>query len=101
VAELGVDAVATYHRLEGRAAFPAAREPPLPGTFFPSSPPVAGRSPIGALALVDRAGHVATFPWGESTSLEDPGVPMNAAEAIDLLVRTLAGEPLEPLEPGR
>lgn len=97
VAALGVDAVASYHRLDGRHAYPAApREPASPG-LFPGSAPLTPvlRGPMGALALVDRAGHVATFAWGEQTALEDPAVPVNAAEAIDLLVSTLAGEPLE------
>jgi hypothetical protein len=92
VEALGVDAVATYHRLDRRHSGPApTADPGLPGQMFPPpAPPSTG--PIGALALVDRSGHVATFPWGEPSALEDPSVPMNAAEAIDFLVRSLAGE---------
>ena len=93
VAALGVDAVATYHRLEGRRLpQPPSADPVLPGTLFPP-PSAPSTGPLGALALVDRSGHVATFAWGEPTALEDPSVPMNAAEAIDFLVRALAGEP--------
>ena len=94
VADLGVDAVATYHRLEGRRLAPrSSGEPALPGSLFPGPPVAAERGPLGALALVDRAGQVAVFAWGESSALEDPSVPLNAAEAIDLLVRALAGDP--------
>jgi hypothetical protein len=78
---LGVDAVASYHRLDRH------RLPPRPAEPVAPSP-----GPVGALALVDRSGHLATFPWGEASALEDPAVPLNAAEAIDFLVRALAGE---------
>ncbi len=91
VAQLGVDAVVSYHRLDRRRP----PEPPpalLPGSIFPPPPPPAGR-PIGALMLVDRGGHVAAFAWGDAGPLEDPAVPLNAAEAIDFLVRALTGEP--------
>lgn len=92
VAALGVDAVASYHRLEGRRLLPRSDATTLPGTLLPGpSQPVYG--PTGAIALVDRAGHVATFAWGETSALDDPEVPVNAAEAIDLVVRVLAGEP--------
>lgn len=92
VAALGVDAVASYHRLEGRRLL-APEQPTLPGTYLPGPPAVPARGPMGALALVDRAGHVATFAWGASTTLDDPEVPVNPAEAIDLLLRALTGEP--------
>jgi len=92
VAQLGVDAVASYHRLDRRR--PELPPPALPGTLFPP-PPVSVERPVAALAVVDRDGHVATFAWGDSGPLEDPGVPLNAAEAIDMLVRALTGEPPE------
>lgn len=91
VAQLGVDAVVSYHRLDRRRP----PEPPpalLPDSIFPPPPPPAER-PIGALMLVDREGHVAAFAWGDAGPLEDPAVPLNAAEAIDFLVRALTGEP--------
>jgi hypothetical protein len=93
VAALGVDAVASYHRLEGRSSLPRSETTTLPGTVLPGPPVETPRGPRGAIALVDRAGHVATFAWGETTALEDPEVPVNAAEAIDLVVRALSGEP--------
>jgi hypothetical protein len=97
VAGLGVDAVAAYHRLEGRRPLPspAPSQPALPGTVMPPQPTAPTRGPIGALSVVDREGHVASFAWGQPTALDDPDVPVNAAEAVDLVVRTLAGEPEE------
>jgi hypothetical protein len=89
VAQLGVDAVATYHRLD------RTRPPPLQGPSFPGalpSPPPAPARPLGALVLLDHAGSVATFAWGDAGALEDPGMPLNAAEAIEQLVRALTGE---------
>jgi hypothetical protein len=86
VAALGADAVASYHRLDRRrgAALPA----PSPGTRFPAPPPPD--RPAAALVLVHRDGRVAVFAWGDAGALEDPSVPLNAAEAIDLLVEALA-----------
>jgi hypothetical protein len=94
VAALGVDAVATYHRLDGRRPLaPASSEPLLPGSMYQRPTLAPGGGPMGALAVVDRSGHVATFAWGEPTDTgPDPTVPVNAAEAIDLVVRTLAGQ---------
>ena len=92
VAGLGVDAVAVYHRLEARRSLPESAGPPL-GRLLPGPPVELEHGPLGALSVVDREGHVATFAWGETTALDDPSVPMNAAEAVDLVVRTLAGEP--------
>lgn len=94
VAALGVDAVATYHRLEGRRVLPPPDAAALPGTLLPG-PSAPAYGPTGAIALVDRSGHVATFAWGASSALDDPGVPVNAAEAIDLVLRVLAGDPAE------
>jgi hypothetical protein len=42
--------------------------------------------------LLDRAGNVATFAWGDGGALEEPGMPLNAAEAIEQLVAALSGE---------
>jgi hypothetical protein len=94
VAELGVDAVAVYHRLEARRPMRDTTGPPLPGALFPGPAVEPEHGPLGALSVVDRQGHVATFAWGETTALDDPTVPVNAAEAVDLVVRTLAGEAL-------
>lgn len=92
VARLGVDAIATYHRLDRR--LPPLPPPVAPGSIFPPPRPPE-RGPTGALALVDSAGTVATFAWGDGGSFDDPSVPVNAAEAIDHLVRALTGEPLD------
>jgi hypothetical protein len=93
VIDLGVDAVATYHRLEGRRPLGSvASEPMLPGSALPGPQVVPERGPLGAIVVVDRRGHVATFPWGATSALDDPSVPVNAAEAIDLVLRTLAGQ---------
>ena len=89
---LGVDAIVTYHRFEDRplAAFPDA---PLGGGLFPRRPEPGFRRPGGALSLVDREGNATWFAWGAPGSELDPSEPVNAAEAIDMLLRTLAGEP--------
>jgi hypothetical protein len=91
VAGLGADALASYHRLERR------RAPGLPtaaaGAPLSSRAQAVTDRPTGALVLVDRAGRVATFAWGDAGALDDPTVPLNAAEAIELLARALAGEP--------
>jgi hypothetical protein len=97
VAQLGVDAVASYHRIDRRrtpgvSALPA---PALPGSVFPSPPPPAPDRPLGAFVLVDRDGRAATFAWGDAGPIDDPAVPLNAAEAIDLLVSALTGQPRE------
>jgi hypothetical protein len=96
VAELGVDAVASYHHLVGRyLPPPAGAAPAFPGTFStPTQAPVP-RAAQGAFAIVDRAGHVAVFPWGESGGQGDGEGAINAAEAIDRLLRSLTGEPAE------
>jgi hypothetical protein len=94
VTDLGVDAVASYHRLEGRRFLPpSAQQPVFPGAFPGSQQAVPGRGPQGALVIVDRSGHLAVFAWGDTASVADPAAPVNAAEAIDLLVRALSGEP--------
>jgi hypothetical protein len=90
VASLGVDAVATYHRLETRRWARRTAEPAVPGAPLQLASP--GPGPAGALALVDRAGHVATYPWGDAGPFDDPATPVNSAEAIELLVRALTGE---------
>jgi hypothetical protein len=92
VARLGVDAIATYHRIEG------ARAPPLPPPAFPGALPSAPPPPplpTGALVLLDRDGNLATFAWGDAGALEEPGMPLNAAEAIEQLVGALTGEEAE------
>jgi hypothetical protein len=91
--QLRVDAIATYHRLDRR--YVGGLPPPAaaPGTIFPPAAPAGGERPVGALVLVDRLGRVAVFGWGDSGSFDDPTVPLNAAEAIDHLLRALTGEP--------
>lgn len=86
VAALGVDAVASYHRLE------RFRAPPLSAPGMTSAPP-APALPLGALVLLDRSGHLATFAWGDAGALDEPGMPLNAAEAIEQLVRALTAGP--------
>jgi hypothetical protein len=97
VAELGVDAVASYHRLEGRRFLsPSAAAPVFPGTY---STPTQAPTPWyaqGAFVIVDRSGRLAMFPWGESSGHGDSEGAINAAEAIDQVVRSLTGEPAEP-----
>jgi hypothetical protein len=98
VAALGVDAVALHHRADafGLGALPRARAPVLGDPFPPSaSPPSATlslRRPLGALSLVDRRGNAIWFEWGAPESELDPSAPVNAAEAVDALLRVLAGE---------
>jgi hypothetical protein len=89
VAQLGVDAVVSYHRLE-RVRPPPLAPPAFPGALSTAPPPAS--LPLGALVLVDRGGALATFAWGDAGALEEPGVPLNAAEAIEQLVRALTGE---------
>jgi hypothetical protein len=89
VAALGVDAVVTYHRLERMRPPPLPAQPlGLPGMGAPSPPPAL---PVGALLVLDRTGHLATFAWGDAGALDDPGMPLNAAEAIEQVVRALTG----------
>jgi hypothetical protein len=97
VAQLGVDAVASYHRLDRRRApgVSALSAPVQPGSVFPSPPPPIPDRPLAAFVLVDRDGRAATFAWGDAGPIDDPAVPLNAAEAIDLLVSALTGEPRE------
>jgi len=97
VAQLGVDAIASYHRIERRRTPGASTlpSPALPGSVFPSPPPPIADRPLGAFVLVDRDGRAATFAWGDSGPIDDPAVPLNAAEAIDLLVSALTGEARE------
>lgn len=92
VAALGVDAVALYHRFDGRPP-PGALHDPFapPGGIFPPAPPV-DRRPLGALSLVDRAGNAIWFDWGSPGLDVDPDAPVNPAEAIDALVAVLTGD---------
>jgi hypothetical protein len=89
---LGVDAVAIYHRFDDRLLLPPP-DAPLAGGFFPARPDQPGmRRPAGALSLVDRAGNATWFAWGAPGGELDPTQPVNAAEAIDMLLRALGGE---------
>jgi hypothetical protein len=83
--ELQVDAAVLYYRFEPRGLPPP---PPLPGGMPDLPHPTA--APLAALALVDRAGNLAWFEWG---ALEDrpPGAMDTAAEAVDALLRVIAG----------
>lgn len=96
-AALQVDAVALYHRAADTTRFPAEPEPhPFPGPGFPP-PPMVTRRPLGALSLVDAKGNAVIFDWGapEEPLGYDPSAPVNAAEAIDALLRVLAGDPAD------
>jgi hypothetical protein len=93
VAALGVDALVVYHRVEGFLL------PPLPEPRTAWGPPFATPSrvrapgrPAGALSLVDRTGTAAWFAWGASGDELEPSLALNAAEAIDALLRALEGE---------
>jgi hypothetical protein len=95
VRALGVDAVAMYHRFDDRLLLPPP-DAPLGGGLFPMRPDQPGlRRPVGALSLVDRSGNATWFAWGGPGGELDPTEPVNAAEAIDMLLRALAGEPEE------
>lgn len=87
---LGVDAVALYHRFDERP-FSAFPEPPLGASAFPRRREPA--RPVAALTVVDRDGNAVGFEWGAAGAELDPSAPVNAAEAIDLLLRALAGDP--------
>lgn len=93
VRRLGVDAVAMYHRLEDRP-FAAFTEPLLGGGSFPARREAVAR-PSGALSLVNREGRATFFEWGGESAEIDPSAAVNAAEAIDMLLRALTGEPEE------
>lgn len=94
---LGTDAMATYHRFTGLPMLlpPPARDPldPLsgPGTLYPPQADAIPYQPLGALSLVDRDGDLVWFDWG-SPAPADADVPANAAEAVDALLRVLAGQ---------
>jgi hypothetical protein len=89
---LGVDALAMFHRFDDRLLMPPP-DAPLSGGFFPTRPDQPGmRRPAGALSLVDRAGNATWFAWGAPGGELDPTQPVNAAEAIDMLLRALGGE---------
>jgi hypothetical protein len=51
------------------------------------------RRPAGARSLVDRSGSATWFAWGAPGGELDPTQPVNAAEAIDMLLHALGGEP--------
>ncbi len=101
VAALGVDAIALYHRFDERS-FPVLAEPPLlPGTLYgaPRTVPPPPRRPLGALSLVDRRGSVVSFAWGAPDApgaQVDLGAPVNAAEAVDDVMRVLSGDLEQP-----
>jgi hypothetical protein len=42
---------------------------------------------------VDRSGNAIWSEWGAPLSEADPDAPINAAEAIEVLLRALAGTP--------
>lgn len=95
VRALGVDAVAMAHRYDDRL-LPPLPDPQLGGSLFPQRPEMQGlRRPVGALSIVDRSGNATWFAWGAPGGEFDPAQPVNAAEAIDMLLRALRGEPAE------
>jgi len=88
---LGVDAVVLYHRTEDWR-LPALSDPrafPQPGL----PPRAALRRPVGAFTLVDATGAARSLAWGSPGEAidTDPTAPINAAEAIDAVVRVLSG----------
>lgn len=97
---LRADAMATYHDLSLRPMLP----PPMvadpfdplapPGALYRPQPGDVSYRPLGALSLVDRDGDLVWVDWG-TPALADPEAPTNAAEAIDALLRILAGEPAD------
>lgn len=92
VRSLGVDAVAMAHRF-GDRLLPPLPDPGVGGSLFPARPETQGlRRPLGALSLVDRSGNATWFAWGAPGGELDPTQPVNAAEAIDMLLRALRGE---------
>jgi hypothetical protein len=96
VTQLGVDAVATYHRVD-RVRTPSIGEPApmIPGSTLSPPPGASAGRAIAAFVVADRAGHVQTFAWGGGGPIDDPATPVNPAEAIELVARALTGEPPE------
>jgi hypothetical protein len=87
---LGVDAVVLYHRTDDWRLSAA----PDPRAFAsPGLPPAVARRPVAALTAVDANGAAVTYAWGAPGDGlgADPTAPVNAAEAVDLVVRALAG----------
>jgi hypothetical protein len=93
---LGVDAIALYHR-SADLGVPLPSDPrPFPTPGYP--PPTALlRRPLGALSLVDARGNAVTFEWGAGgePAVGDSAAPVNAAEAIEALLRVLASDPAD------
>ncbi len=92
LAALGVDAAAMVHRFDMPPPPPLVSpfRPPTGSVFDQPGPEWKQYRPIGALSLVNRAGHVVWFEWGTPPSV-DPGVPANAAEAVDAALAVLSG----------
>lgn len=97
---LGADAMAVYHDFTGQPMLlpPPVRDPldPLasPGALYPPPADAIPYRPLGALSLVDREGNLVWFDWG-SPAPADADAPANAADAIEALLRALAGEPAD------
>jgi hypothetical protein len=86
LAPLGADAAVLLYRFDRLPTM--AAPPPLPGaTPYPATAPRVGRG-VAALALVDRAGAVLWLEWGGAAA-DDPRAPVNAAEAVDTVLRVL------------
>jgi hypothetical protein len=86
------DALAFSYRFDPSFPVPAALPPP-PGVYRPATVPTF--RPVGALALVGRDGAFLWFEWGPPRNglTPPPGVAVNAAEAIEQLLRVLSGTP--------
>ncbi|MFY3742304.1 hypothetical protein ACOQFB_00200 [Anaeromyxobacter sp. Red801] len=89
IREAGVDAAALLVRFERRPLPPMA---PPGGPMFAEPPRPAAR-PAGALALVDRDGHLVWFEWGAGAGAPGDRGPPTAADAVNEAVRVLLGRP--------
>lgn len=102
VREIGADALALYLRLDRGPSLATGATPPsaYPPSVYPVpgdvGDPAATYRPVAALALVARDGRLAWVDWGPRDDRVDPPGPVNAAEALDEVIRLLTGEP--PLE---
>lgn len=89
IREAGVDAAALLVRHDRRPLPPMA---PPGGPMFAEPPRPAARQ-AGALALVDRDGHLVWFEWGAGAGAPDGREPPTAADAVNEAVRVLLGRP--------
>lgn len=103
VRELGVDAVALYLRLDRYRMLPpatGATPPDFPPPSAIGAPgaqahplPESRYRPVAALAVVGKEGGLVWSDWGPRDEAVDVPGPVNAAEALDEVVRLLTGDP--------